>query len=156
MPQTANDLVLRPARRDDISFIFDSWLRSWRKSPWAGIVPNNVYYPLTRSVIEQLVARGAEFKVAALESNPDHILGWICYELLPARTPDGPEAVIHYLYVKDPYLPLGIDDQLVAAVPGVKPGFYTFRYRQVVEALDRAKGPEGQHWKHAPEIARRK
>lgn len=137
-----NDVQIRGARKDDISFIFDSWLRSWRKSPWAGVVPNNVYFPLTRSVIEQLVARGAEFKVACLADNPDLILGWICHELT------GPDAVVHYVYTKDPYLSLGIGEALVAAIPGNKPGFYTFRYRQVSEAC--------QGWKHAAEIARRK
>lgn len=137
--------MIRGARSDDIRFVFDSWLRSWRKSPWAGVIPNNMYFPLTRSTIEQLIARGAELKVACLESNPDHILGWICHEL------NGPKAVVHYLYVKDPYLPLGIGEALIQAIPGEKPGFYTFRYRQVSDACSYEKG-----WRHIPEIARRK
>lgn len=138
----SNEILYRGARNDDIRFIFDSWLRSWRKSPWAGIIPNNVYFPLTRSVIEQLVARGAEFKVACLAADPERILGWICYEQV------GPDAVVHYLYVKDPYLNLGIGEALVSQAPGRQPGFYTFRYRQVVDAC--------QDWTHAAEIARRK
>lgn len=145
MSSQSNDIVFRAPRSDDISFIFDSWLRSWRKSGWAGVIPNNVYFPLTRSVIEQLVGRGAEFLVACLANNPDHILGWICHEL------SGPDAVVHYLYVKDPYLSLGIGDALVQKIPGKKPGFFTFRYRQVSEACSIEEG-----WRHAPEIARRK
>lgn len=142
-PSSDNEVVFRQARTDDFRFIFDSWLRSWRDSPWAGVIPNNVYFPLTRSVIEQLVARGAEFDVACHAEDPDVILGWCCHEMV------GPDAVVHYIYVKDPYLPFGLGRQFVDRVPGNQPGFYTFRYRQVVDAL-----PKG--WRHVPEIARRK
>ncbi len=140
-----NEIAYRNASGDDISFIFDSWLRSWRKSPWAGCIPNNLYFPLTRSTIEQLVARGAEFKVACLAADPDKILGWVCYELSQDTTP---RTVVHYVYTKDPYLNLGIGPALVASLAGAKPGFYTHRYRQVSEACP--------GWRHAPEIARRK
>lgn len=138
----SNDIKVREPFASDVPFFFDSWLRSWRQCPWAGVIPNNLYFQLTRSTIEQLVARGAEFKVACLASDPERILGWICHEQT------GPDAVVHYAYTKDPYLGLGVTEALVAAIPGNKPGFYTFRYRQVVDAC---KG-----WRHAPEIARRK
>lgn len=146
----SNEIEYRGARADDIRFIFDSWLRSWRKSPWAGVIPNNLYFPLTRGTIEQLVARGATFTVACLAADPERILGWICHEQ------SGPEAVVHYLYVKDPYLSLGIGDALIARIPGNKPGFYTFRYRQVVDACQPARTKDREGWVHAPEIARRK
>lgn len=142
-----NEVAYRDARPDDISFIFDSWLRSWRNSPWAGIIPNNLYFALTRNVIEQLVARGAKLEVACLAADPDRILGWCCSEQT------GEDAVIHYCYTKDPYLNLGINESLVARASGKKPGFYTFRYRQVVDACQ----PQGKDgWHHTPEIARRK
>lgn len=142
-----NEVEFRPAYSGDFAFIFDSWLRSWRKSPWAGIIPNNMYFPVTRSTIEQLVGRGAQFEVACLAADPERILGWICHEQ------SGPDAVVHYIYVKDPYLPLGIGEALVERASGNKPGFYTFRYRQVVDACQ----PQGKDgWRHVPEIARRK
>lgn len=146
----SNDILYRAARPDDISFIFDSWLRSWRKSPWAGVIPNNLYFPLTRSSIEQLVARGAVLEVACLAADPERILGWICHEQ------SGPDAVVHYIYVKDPYLSLGIAEALVERVPGKKPGFYTYRYRQVVDACQPPRTKDREGWVHAPEIARRK
>lgn len=139
---SSNEVSFRGPTQGDFKFIFDSWLRSWRKSPWAGVIPNNVYYPLTRSNIEQLVGRGAQFTVACLSSAPERILGWVCYEQV------GPKAVVHYLYVKDPYLSLGIGEQLVERVPGEQPGLYTYRYRQVVDACP--------GWWHTPEVARRK
>ena len=35
----------RPMVPDDLPFVMDTWLKSWRKSPWAGIVPNNEFTP---------------------------------------------------------------------------------------------------------------
>lgn len=145
MTSLSNDVIVRDVYQSDIKFIFDSWLRSWRTSPWAGVIPNNVYYPLTRSVIEQLVGRGATFKVACLANDNDKILGWVCYEV-PDQT-----TVIHYIYIKDAYIPFDIGQLLLDATPGSKPGFFTFRYRQVSDICTYDKG-----WKHAPEIARRK
>jgi hypothetical protein len=136
----------RKADFSDIALVMDSWLNSWKKCPWAGVIRNNHYYPQTRGVVEELIMRGGEIEVACRDDKPDHILGWICREVLPTG-----EAVIHYVYVKEPYLPLGIGNELVKRSPGVKPGFYTFRYRQV---SDSCKASEG--WRHAPEIARRK
>lgn len=137
------DLKFRPAEADDVKFIMSSWKQSWRVSPWAGCVRNDEFFKVTRSTIEGLVLRGAEFKIAYIEKYPKRILGWVCYEVLPAG-----EACVHYLYVKDPYIALNIGKALVNECPGEKPGFYTHRYRQVTDAC-----PE---WRHAPEIARRK
>lgn len=141
----SSEVAIRPATPDDMGFVWDSWLKSWRKSPWAGCIPNNLYFETTRSAIEQLVGRGATFLVACLAAEPDKILGWCCHELSQDTTP---RTVVHYVYVKDPYLSLGIAGQLVNGLPGAKPGFYSHRYRQVAEACP--------GWRHAPEIARRK
>ena len=138
-----SSVVLRPIAEADVSFIMSSWKRSWRVSPWAGVIRNDQYYDVMRSTIEGLIARGAEFRVACLETHPDRILGWCCYEQLP----DG-LCCIHYVYVKDPYLRMGIGEKLVDSAAGTKPGLYTFRTRQVTEACP--------GWRHAAEVARRK
>jgi hypothetical protein len=140
------DVTYRPATPEDVPFIMNSWLNSWKKCPWAGVLRNNHYYDQTRGTIEELIGRGATLEIACRESKPDHILGWICREL----TPQG-EAVVHYLYVKEPFLPFGIGESLVKRSPGTQPGFYTFRYRQVAETCQSREG-----WRHAPEIARRR
>lgn len=139
------DIAYRPATPDDIPLIMNSWLNSWKKSPWAGIVRNNHYYDQTRGVIEELVGRGATFEVACRASAPARILGWICREIT-----DAGEAVVHYLYVKEPYLPFQVGENLVKRCPGTQPGLYTFRFRQVADAC-----PSKEGWRHAPEIARR-
>lgn len=141
-----SDITFRKAVPEDVPFIMNSWLNSWKKSPWAGVLRNNHYYDQTRGVIEELIGRGATFEVACRASKPDRICGWICSEQTPAG-----EAVVHYCYTKEPFLPFGVNEMLVARCAGSKPGFYTFRYRQVSDVCKHAEG-----WRHAPEIARRK
>jgi len=140
--QLSSEIAFRSAVQDDMRFIMDSWLRSWRESPWAGCIRNDLYFATQRATIEGLIARSAEFIVAYLEERPDHILGWGCFEMT------GDSCVVHYLYTKDPYLGHGINKSLVERASGSKPGFYTHRYRQVIDTC-----PD---YRHAPEIARRK
>jgi hypothetical protein len=141
------EVLYRAATPADVPFILDSWMKSWRKSPWAGTLPNNRFFAITRESIEQLIARGSTFEVASSHTKPDHILGWICHEL---TTDSEPRTVIHYLYVKDPYLKSNIARTLVDRAPGRQPGYYTHRYRQVQDNCSYEEG-----WRHAPEIARR-
>jgi hypothetical protein len=132
----------------DLPFVFDSWMNSWRKCPWAGCIPNNLYFPLQRSAIEQLIGRGATVEIACRTQDENHILGWICSEVSKENEP---KAIVHYLYIREAYLPFGIGEALVARCEGAKPGYFTYRYRTVSDACDTRQG-----WRHIPEISRRK
>ena len=120
--------------------MFDSWLKDWRTSKWAGVIPNHMYFETQRVLIEDLLARGAKVKVAYPTGREDVILGWACSELKEGK------CVLHYLYTKDPFLGLGVSTLLLASLPGEKPGFLTHRIQ----------GKEFREWRHAPEMARRK
>lgn len=120
--------------------VFDSWLKSWRISKFAGVIPNHLYFETQRTLIEDLIARGAVIKVAYPTGREDIILGWACSEVKEGK------CVLHYLYTKDPFIGLGIPDLLLAALPGDKPGFLTHKLHL----------KELKEWRHAPEIARRK
>lgn len=133
-------VLIRANKPEDIAFIFDSYLKSWRLSKFAGTVPNHLYFETQRQLLEGLLGRGAKVSVAYPEGHEDAILGWICYEEKEGK------AVIHYVYIKDSYAGLGVADQLVESVPGAKPGFIT--HKMFLASL--------KDWIHAPEIARRK
>lgn len=128
----------------DVSFVLDSWIKSFRDSPWAGVVPNHRFFDITHEVIEELLQRGAKVEVAAAKHDPTRILGWVCYEPVKGGT------AIHYLYVKDPFRLQGLGRSLLERANESTPNgskFYTFRTRAA------AYFPE---WRHVPEIARRK
>jgi GNAT superfamily N-acetyltransferase len=133
-------VALRTIKPQDLNFIFDSWMKSWRTSKYAGVTPNHMYYDVQRTLIEGLIARGATLLVAHPLGRDDVILGWACGE-----EKDG-ASVLHYLYVKDPFLGHGISEQLLEGLPGTKPGFITHRLNS----------KEWKEWRHVPEMARRK
>lgn len=128
---------IRPFRASDCDFVFSNWLRTWRESKHAGVVRNHTFFTETRSLIEDLLARGMKILVA---DAGDTLMGFIAYELKDERT------VIHYAWVKSVYLSTPVLTHLIASTPGGKPGFFTFFNRH----LDK----EGWAW--TPEIARRK
>lgn len=134
------EILIRKRIPSDLAFVFDSWMKSWRTSKWAGVIPNHLYFETQRVLIEDLIARGAWILVAHPEGQVDTIIGWACAEQKDER------CVLHYIYVKDPFLGLGIAEKLLDALPGRKPGFITHKLPN--KAL--------KEWRHTPEIVRRK
>lgn len=137
-------VLYRDLEPGDVSFVLDSWIKSFRDSPYAGVIPNHRFFDITHEVIEELLARGAKVEVAAAKHDPTRILGWVCYE------PVNGGLAVHYLYVKDPFRLRGLGKTLlerrdVTQENGSK--FYTFRTRAAAYFPD---------WRHVPEIARRK
>jgi hypothetical protein len=83
------------------------------------------------------MGRGARVIVA---EHSGEILGWTCGEVKDGLT------VHHYTYCKDPFLGKGLEERLLAALPGEKPGFFTFAQQRFLK---------DKQWQHAPEMARR-
>lgn len=133
-------ISVRPYKASDLSFVFDSWLNSWRANKYAGTIPNHLYFETQRALVEGLLQRGAGVHIVSPDDDPNHILGWACFEQ------KGEAAVLHYLYVKDPYLKWPVEALLLDSLPGNKPGFITHKIH--FKSL--------RAWKHAPEMARRK
>lgn len=131
-------LSSRPSNPSDLSYIYDTWLNSWRISPYAGTVPNSLYFDTQRQTIAGLLARGASLRVVTLGAETN-VVGWTCFEIKDGLT------VLHYLYSSDPYLTPEISAHLVDTCLGPS-GFITHQ-----QGNKRFKA-----WKHLPEIARRK
>jgi hypothetical protein len=129
--------TVRPWCEDDARFVYQTWLDSWRTSRYAGVIPNNLYYETTRTAIEDLIGRGATVIVAELDGE---LLGFACGEVKDGKK------VHHYTYVKDPFLRKGVEERLLASLPGDRPGWFTFAQTRFLK---------DKQWKHAPEIARR-
>lgn len=122
---------------DEVPFVFDSWLNDWRTSKYAGVIPNHLYYDTTRTAIEDLIARGAVVLVAEYKGE---VLAWVCGEQ------KGERAVLHYQYTKDAFRRHGLEEKLINALPGLKPGFMTFANERLLK---------DRKWYWTPEIARR-
>lgn len=137
MARLAEIATYRSWAEGESGFVYDSWLQSWRESKWAGVIPNNLFYGTTRTTIDELIGRGATVLVAELNGE---LLGFTVGEVKDGKT------VHHYTYVKDPFLGRGLEERLLAALPGTKPGWFTFAQSRFLK---------DKQWKHAPEMARR-
>lgn len=143
-PELAELISLRTVEPGDMPFVWDSWLRSYRESPWAGVIPNNLYREVTQAVITELRARGAIITLAVRRDDPNEILGYVCHE----RVPGG--VAVHYVFIKDAVRRQGLASELLSHArlswPQGTRKFYTFRTRAASYFPD---------WKHEPAIARR-
>lgn len=112
---------------DELPLIYDSWTKSYRKSPWAGTIPNNLFEQVQRACIQGVLVHGAHIVVALAPQVPGvfegrRVMGWICYE--------SSIEVVHYFYVKNDFRGQGIAKALIehAASTWQKPR-YTHRTR---------------------------
>lgn len=105
---------IREAKDSDMDFIYSSWLKSFRESHYAGVIPMNAYYKVYSPILKGLIfdRPGARILVATNpeEDDPRHeLLGWI------AREPGKLMNVLHYVYVKEAFRRHGVAKALFQA-----------------------------------------
>lgn len=120
MKTTELSIQLRHATIEDVSFIFNSWLKSFRTAPCSISIHNNIYYSEHHKLIERIL-RSFDVIIAADKEDPTHIYGFIVAGKVQDIT------TIHYLYVKHTFRRLGIAKALLAhfEIPNNEPFFYT-------------------------------
>lgn len=96
---------IRAATEEDVSFIFNSWLKSYRDSQFAKQITNTIYFAQQHKLIEKLLETCQVF-VACNSTNPGDLYGYICFEKVDSIY------VLHYIYVKHTYRKLGIAKML--------------------------------------------
>jgi hypothetical protein len=72
--------TFRPFDAQDVKTVLDDWIGTYRKSPWAGTIPNNRFREVQSEAIGQLFSRGSTGLAAVDPSNPSHIIGWVVTE----------------------------------------------------------------------------
>lgn len=94
-------IQIRNISEADVSFIFNSWLKSYRNSLFAKDIPNSVYYSGHHKLAERLLARG-EVKIACNADDASQIYGYVVAEKIQGIL------TLHYMYVKHTYRNMGI------------------------------------------------
>jgi GNAT superfamily N-acetyltransferase len=110
MSEAIETVTIRPAKQDDIPFIFSSWLKSYRESEFAKLIRNDVFYTEHHALIDNCIKKGMVF-CAVNKTDDQQIFGWISVDL--ATQP----ASLDYIYIKHPYRGLGIATMLMQIVP---------------------------------------
>ncbi len=118
------DIIIRNARQQDMDRVVRQWLTSFRNSPWAGPIPNNLYFSVYSETIRQLLTRGAKVLVACNADKPDHLVGFVCTEHTPR------DNILHYVFIRPMYRENGIASLLLetAGIPKGSPYVYTFKH----------------------------
>ena len=134
----------REAQPADRAFWGANWANSFRRSRWAGVVPNHLFHDLMRTLQDGLLRRGMRVSLAHLPGNPDALMGFVAWE------PSDKAPIVHFLYVKDTWRGQGLGGALLRQGPGDK-----FIYTHRTEDADRFRRP-GWQVAHVPDPARRK
>lgn len=109
---------------DELPLIFDSWSRSFRKSDWAGCVPNHKWDEVSRVAIAELLERSVCI-VALAPRVPGIFEG---RRVMGYAVCEPNYKVLHWLYVKDDYRRQGIGRALLREVrQGTEGWKYTHR-----------------------------
>lgn len=114
MTKEVAPILIRDARPGDLSFVFSSWLRSYRETRNAKVLDNRTYYAGQHRIIEKVIER-AHVLVATSQDDSDQILGYIIYEHIN----DDKDLVVHWLYTKLPFRNYSIAKQLLQTVVGI-------------------------------------
>ncbi len=95
--------IIRKALPEDISFIYSSWLKSFRYGSTANkLIRTNVFFTNYREVLDSILAKSLTL-VACLPDSPEVILGYMVYE----------EDILHYCFIKHSFRRLGIASSLL-------------------------------------------
>ena len=115
---------------DEMALVYSSWCESYRKSPWAGCIPNNLYHQVQRACIHSLLVRGARIAVALAPRVPGifegrRVVGWICWEPVIE--------VVHYFYTKADFRHHGVASALIKHATD---GWFSPRYSHRTRASE--------------------
>jgi GNAT superfamily N-acetyltransferase len=96
----------RAASEEDIGFIFNSWLKSFRHSYFAKVISNTIYYEEQHKILEALI-KASKVIVACDEKDTSQIYGYAVGDEIDNFL------IIHYVYVKHSFRNMGIGKALL-------------------------------------------
>lgn len=83
------EVLLRPVGSNDFSFIFSSWLKSFKGSDRVKHLKDSEYYAVQKSIVKDLLET-CDIIIACSPEDTDQVFGYIVYK----------DSVVHYIYVK--------------------------------------------------------
>lgn len=99
-------MIYRSPKPEDIDFIYNSWLKSYRKSE--GKMTSTIYFNKFNNIIQKIFEK-ALVVIVCDDEDPDLIYGYAVYENVDP-------VVLHYIYVKLTYRQTGIGTDLIEKI----------------------------------------
>lgn len=106
--QETPETSIRPFDKDDTAFVFQSWLKDYRRnSPFAKHIRSSDFFLYHHKILERIFERETSQTLIACDpETPKVIWGHITIERIPGLD------LIHYIYVKDSFRGYGIGKKL--------------------------------------------
>ncbi len=123
------DIDFRFPAMDDLPFIYDTWVESFRLSHAAGPIPMDMYRTLYREIIRRVITQPTAMCLVAYNVHiPRQICGYVVFER-------GEVPTIHYCFVKHWMRGHGMAKALLATalIDPRKPFLYTFKSRVMTD-----------------------
>lgn len=119
-------MQLRDAEASDISFIYDSFMKSYKADgPLGKITTKRVFFQEFPQVIDRILST-SKVQIMCLSEEPKIIVGYIIFQ----------PQLIHYIFVKEPFRRNGIAKTLKSHALGLNDSFtYTHITHHVKKLL---------------------
>lgn len=96
-------IKIRPIKEQDLAFIYNSWLKSYREAPAVRTVPNHIYYTEHHEIIEKILKSPySEILVACDPLNDDILYGYVVGEHMEHNL------TLHWVYCKQEWRRRGV------------------------------------------------
>lgn len=113
------EIEVRLLSKEDLPFVFATWLKSYRASSFARRIKKDVFFFWHHLVVERILARSSvKTIVACLKGHPDVIIGYLNFE-----TVDKEPKIVHYCFVKESFRRMGIAKAMLTGT-GIRGHFY--------------------------------
>lgn len=99
-------LVVRQFNQDDISLIYNSWLKEYRYSGFSSGVESKLYFKKHKELIDKLLAE-SNVIVLCDQDEPSYIVGYMVYTYDELNN-----LITHYIYIKNIWRKMGLGIQL--------------------------------------------
>lgn len=112
-PLESLPLQVRNLHDSDKSFIYSTWLKSYRSSNFAKEMDNPIYFLHHKQYIERVLEdENSVFLIVCDVEDPEQIYSYICYRQLNPNS----SIILDYIYTKYTYRKLGIASRLLDQV----------------------------------------
>lgn len=102
-----NLVKYRPHKESDINFIYSTWLKSYRQSSWAEMMPNSVFFSQHAEIIKQIIARPTtSITIICNPEDEEQVYGYLVSE--------ANHSILHFAYIKYNYRKLSMMKTLLS------------------------------------------
>lgn len=114
-------VLFREATNEDLSFVFDSWLKEFRLTAFGVQLESDVYYPNYRKHVGRII-RKSDVTIVCNPDDPDQIYGYAVHRLI------GDIRVLSWMFMKAPFRFMGIGKRLLHEIGGADVVTHLSRY----------------------------